>query len=297
MPSSAWRRSAPAVRPEPSPIATAWCPGSRETEAMSDTGSHPPHWTAEHEALVERAKRVEEARLRNNACARARVILHEGPLGVVQTSKDFQIEKRRAAATGSPVAETFRTWLAWEDTARVARETRDAMYPPETEPLMRRLAAGDADAVDWALVFLEADPGCFRAGYLRERVLRYLARMIDRLTVDQKHRLRSVALAAIDDPWRPALYDAAERARRMGPFGQKFAAAMGPRLADIQQRQLPFAQRREFKWFCRLAGQLHDPALAHDLGARVQGEDLVVARRAGLMLGAIARKQEPAQQA
>jgi hypothetical protein len=264
---------------------------------MSETESQAMRSTAAHDALLVRANRLEAARKLNDASARARVILHDDPLGIVETGKDFQAEKRRAAATGTAVDPKFRTWLDWEVTARTAREARDAMWTAEIEQRTRSLATGETDAVDWALIFLEADPRCFRAGYLRERILRYLARMIDRLSAEQKRRLRTVALAATDDPWRPVPYDAAESARRMGPYGQKFAAAMGPRLAFIKQRQLPFAQRREFGWFCRLAGKLDDPELTHELEALVDSDDPVVARRAALMLGAIAQKQEPTPQA
>lgn len=264
---------------------------------MSETESHAMQWTAEHDALLDRASRLEAARKLNNATAHARVILHDGPLGIVETGKEFHAEKRRAAATGTAVDPKFRTWIEWEVTARAAREAGDAMWTADIEQRTRSLAARETDAVDWALIFLEAGPRCFRAGYLRERILRYLARMVDRLSADQKSRLRPVALTAVDDPWRPALYDAVESARRMGPYGEKFAAAIGPRLAFIKQRQLPFAQRREFKWFCRLAGKLDDPDLVHALEARVGSDDPVVARRAALMLGAIAQKQEPTPQA
>ena len=90
------------------------------------------------------------------------------------------------------------------------------MYPPGTDRLIKALALGEPASVGWALVFLEADPRCFRAGYLRERMLRYLARMIDQLGPDEKQRLRTVCLLAVDDPWRPAPHDPVEAGRRMG---------------------------------------------------------------------------------
>ncbi len=264
---------------------------------MTDSKSKPSYWTEEHEELLERANRLEEARIRNRAAADARVVLHDGPLGIAQTREDFHAEKRRAAAAGTPIDPQFRSWAEWEGTARAFREALAAMYPAETEHRVRALGDGETDQVEWALLFLETDPRCFRAGYLRERILRYLARMIERLSTEQMHRLRWVALAAVDDPWRPATYDPVEAARRMGAFGQNFAAKMGPQLASFKQRQLPFGERREYKWFCRLARNLNDPDLARDLEARARTGDPVVARRATLMLGAIAHRQEPTLQA
>jgi hypothetical protein len=56
---------------------------------------------------------------------------------------------------------------------------------------------------------------------------------------------------------------------------------------------LPVAQRREFKWYCRLASHLAGDDLKNELEARARADDSVVARRARLVLGAIVRKQKP----
>lgn len=55
--------------------------------------------------------------------------------------------------------------------------------------------AGDADAVEHAIVFLEADPWCFASGYDKQRVMRALVRV--RLQATQIERLDAVLLALI----------------------------------------------------------------------------------------------------
>jgi hypothetical protein len=75
-----------------------------------------------------------------------------------------------------------------------------------------------------------------------------------------------------------------------------FLVEFGPRLADIRRRTLPVAQRREFKWYCRLASHLAGDDLKNELEARARADDSVLARRARLVLGAIVRKQKPTPQ-
>src|SRR5436190_18528918 len=62
----------------------------------------------------------------------------------------------------------------------------------------QRLAAGEPEAVEEALTFLERDPYFFRSGYARERVARWLARV--ELTPLQKARARAVVLSTVDGP-------------------------------------------------------------------------------------------------
>jgi hypothetical protein len=264
---------------------------------VSDRNNRFDTWTSAHEALRERAASLEQARKRNLESARARVVLHEGDLGIHETRKAFEAEKQRADATGVAVDSKLASWVTWETNARSFHVALRAMYPPETQERIAALAAGDTGAVGWAVVFLEADPRCFRAGYLRERMLRFLARMTDLLSADDIQRLRRVVLAAIDDPWRPTPFDLEVATARAGRYGRRFMAELGPRLAEGKRRTLPLAQRREFRWYCRLAAKIDGASLQRELDLRKRSDDAVVARRAELMLGAIAHKQEPAPQA
>lgn len=80
--------------------------------------------------------------------------------------------------------------------ARRLRAHVGLMYPEEFWVDVRRLAAGDPDAVENALVFLEADPWCFRSGYAKEVLVRALRRHA--LSEPQRERLVAVLLAAVD---------------------------------------------------------------------------------------------------
>jgi hypothetical protein len=82
---------------------------------------------------------------------------------------------------------------AWERATRRHREAFEAMYPDAFWADVRRLAAGEHDAVEPALVFLETDPWCFRSGYVKDELMRLLAR--HELALDERERLESVLLA------------------------------------------------------------------------------------------------------
>jgi hypothetical protein len=75
------------------------------------------------------------------------------------------------------------------------------MYPPEWGETVTALQHGDRDAVDPAIVFLEADPRCFRSGYQKEELCRFLGRA--ELTDQQRRRLLNVADRGSNDPRRP----------------------------------------------------------------------------------------------
>lgn len=85
---------------------------------------------------------------------------------------------------------------AWEDASRQHREAVDIMYPPEFWADVARLQQGDPSAVEPALVFLEADPWCFRSGYAKESVLALLPR--HDLSAEQWARIEAVLLRAVD---------------------------------------------------------------------------------------------------
>lgn len=199
---------------------------------------------------------------------------------------------RRAQAAGRAVDPRFQSWLFWSRTAADFHAALLAMYPPEDEARIKSLARGDPQAVAWALVFLEADPRCFRAGYVRERLVRYLARMLDRLSDQDHRRLGAILLAAVDDPWRPSAADRYAGHPRVQAMREKLGSALNVAHEEYMRRRLPSVQRREFRWYCRLAAKLEDPAVRGELEARLAAADKVVARRARIMLGAMDRRQK-----
>ena len=68
-------------------------------------------------------------------------------------------------------------------------------FPGGLEREIELLAKGDRNAIDCAIVFLEADPWFFRSGYTKQ----YLARRLKRipLSESQAERLRQVVLSRI----------------------------------------------------------------------------------------------------
>jgi hypothetical protein len=87
-------------------------------------------------------------------------------------------------------------WTRWEDAAREWHEAMALLYPKEFWDGIERLRRGDAAAIEPAITFLEVDPWCFRSGYAKETILRFLKRAD--LSVEQSARLRAVILAAVD---------------------------------------------------------------------------------------------------
>lgn len=67
--------------------------------------------------------------------------------------------------------------------------------------MIERLAAGESDALEPALVFLEADPWCFRSGYAKERIAELLSRHHPDL--GQQARIERVLLHVVDVGDRP----------------------------------------------------------------------------------------------
>jgi hypothetical protein len=102
-----------------------------------------------------------------------------------------EIDRTFAARDDSPEG-----YAAWQQATRQARDAVAAMYPEAFWADVRRLAAGEHDAVEPALVFLETDPWCFRSGYVKEGLMRLLAR--HELTPRERERLENALLCAVD---------------------------------------------------------------------------------------------------
>jgi len=88
---------------------------------------------------------------------------------------------------------------AWTDSAADLHDALELLYH-DLELAIQRSNAGDADATERLVAFLEADPWCFRSGYLKGRVYESLRRA--HLTDSTKERLRIVLLNAVDVGYR-----------------------------------------------------------------------------------------------
>ena len=76
-----------------------------------------------------------------------------------------------------------------------------ALYSPQWEAVVEGAKGGEEWALAPAIDFLEADPHCFRSGYYKERLCRYLSRAP--LAPDQRHRLALVATRVLTQSDRP----------------------------------------------------------------------------------------------
>jgi hypothetical protein len=85
------------------------------------------------------------------------------------------------------------TYAAWEATVEAFWAAARATYPPGFWNAYEDLKAGGQSGVETAIEFLEADPICFRSGYLKSDILKFLGRLS--LTPRQCERLRCVVLA------------------------------------------------------------------------------------------------------
>lgn len=97
-----------------------------------------------------------------------------------------ELERTYEARDGSEKADQ-----AWALVAERFGAATRAFYAPFTG-LGRAIRTGERDAIDSAVRFLEADPWCFRSGYLKAELMTALASAP--LRDDDKRRLRGVVL-------------------------------------------------------------------------------------------------------
>jgi hypothetical protein len=112
-------------------------------------------------------------------------------------------------------------------------------FPGGLERGLALLAAGDAQSVESAVVFLEVDPLFHRSGYIKADLLRRLKRAS--LTAEQKNRLRKVIVARVQ-----------------GPDSREFRhyARLAPMIADeslrdtlrVNQKSTDLVTARHAKW-------------------------------------------------
>jgi hypothetical protein len=81
--------------------------------------------------------------------------------------------------------------LGWFD------ENLSAVYTDEFVAAVAAVKAGDQSALEYVVRFLEADPWCFRSGYMKASLIPAIARLD--LNEQMRRRLASVVLTVVDD--------------------------------------------------------------------------------------------------
>lgn len=147
------------------------------------------------------------------------------------------------AATVEEADADIRRWfrvdeIRWHDATFRAWQAREALYSNAWVQVERDLQAGDIAAVEPAVVFLEADPWCFRSGYAKGRVLRYLSRM--QLDEPQRSRLRDWLVDVIPKGPRRELPMMLRLARHVADDG--FAGRLS-RLAEMKPAAAPTIEK------------------------------------------------------
>jgi hypothetical protein len=88
-------------------------------------------------------------------------------------------------------------YQVWAEACQCFHNSFDRLaFPGGLEQEMDLLKRGDAQAVEMAVRFLEANPWFFRSGYIKEQLLRELRKVS--LSEDQRDRLREVIMNRIN---------------------------------------------------------------------------------------------------
>jgi hypothetical protein len=115
----------------------------------------------------------------------------------IRAAADLVVETHRRVIEAARKRDEGRDAVdRWHEAAREAHEAVGLLYSEAFEANLERLRTGDPVAVEPAITFLEVDPWCFRSGYAKETILRFLPRAP--LTEEQAERLRVVVLHAVD---------------------------------------------------------------------------------------------------
>ncbi len=121
--------------------------------------------------------------------------------------------------------------VAWSDAASELHDALDLLYD-DLENAITKSKLGDPDATEYLVVFLEADPWCFRSGYMKGRVYESLRRA--HLDHSLQERLRPVLLNAVDAGYRREFRSSCRLARQLadplltGELRRRLAASPDP---------------------------------------------------------------------
>jgi hypothetical protein len=128
--------------------------------------------------------------------------------------------------------------VAWSDAGSELHDALELLYG-DLDVAISKAKLGEADATAYLVAFLEADPWCFRSGYMKGRVYESLGRV--RPDSSLQERLRPVLLKAVDAGYRREFRSSCRLARRLadpvltGELRRRLAASPDP---HIQRRAL-----------------------------------------------------------
>lgn len=123
------------------------------------------------------------------------------------TVAQIRDNSRQLCLLHARIAETYRfrdrgpeQWAQWENACEEFNNRFDQLSYPEGAAGLVKVKAGDAGAIDSAILFLEADPYHFRSGYVKEYLWRALARCA--LSAKERERVLDIAFARLNQQIR-----------------------------------------------------------------------------------------------
>ena len=119
---------------------------------------------------------------------------------VERTERDVNTLKARVRETWRARGQSQNHWREWQraaDDLRNYQSSVSALWNEETLALIR---AGDRNALEGALSFLEADPYFYRSGYLKEKVLHAIKS--SPWERNDELRLQTIVLRAIEGRYK-----------------------------------------------------------------------------------------------
>jgi hypothetical protein len=128
------------------------------------------------------------------------------------------------------------SWSAWEEAVDVFWSAWAATYTPQFTSDIERLQAGDLKGVESGIEFLEADPICFRSGYVKGAVADALKHVS--LSTSQVERLRAVVLRFVDSRYEREFRRYCRLARTLDTpkFREDLARLAASRDPDVARR-------------------------------------------------------------
>jgi hypothetical protein len=110
-----------------------------------------------------------------------------------------KLDEASRAVRAYPLRETdFNEYVEQSAAAGWFHEMFRAMYPSAFWRCVEAVRAGDRSGLEAVVRFLEADPWCFRSGYVKTDLITIVVRL--QLDETEKARLRRVVLRFVDDP-------------------------------------------------------------------------------------------------
>jgi hypothetical protein len=187
-------------------------------------------------------------------------------VGLLARAEELNDASAKVQATFSERGASPRANQAWHDATVELRVALEAMYPEPFWRDVKALATGDAKAIEPALVFLETDPWCFRSGYVKADLMRYLSR-ID-LTERQGQRIEQILLHLVDVGDRREFGHACRLARALD--SESLSRALRRRLNANE----PGQRRRALQMIASLRALPLDPDELHAARELVKAEGL-----------------------